>query len=584
MLLTGARILMECLLEQGVNVVFGYPGGAVLNLYDALYEYGDRIRHIRTAHEQAAAHAADGYARASGKTGVCVATSGPGATNLVTGIATAYMDSVPMVAITGNVARPLLGKNSFQEVDITGITRPITKKNYLVRDASELAGVVREAFRTAGSGRKGPVLVDLPKDVTAQTAEYAPAPPAPLESPALPSAGSLRRAALLLRESERPLLYGGGGIVASGAEREFAALAEKLDAPVSCSLMCQGGFDQSDARYLGMLGMHGTKASAEALGRCDLLVAAGTRFSDRVLCDAGRFGRNCRIVQIDIDPAEFGKNVGADLRLLGDVGAVLHEINALLEPRRRAGWMERALGWKRAFPLRQRRGEGGGVLPQEVLETLCGLAGPEAVVTTEVGQHQMWTAQFYTFRRPRTLLTSGGLGTMGFGLGAAIGAKTANPDRHVINVAGDGSFRMNCAELATLKRERIPVVELVFSNAALGMVRQWQKLFYGGRFSQSDIDGSVDCGMLANAFGLKAMTISRREEVEPVLRRALDLGEPVLVDCPVGKDLNVLPMVPADGSVEEPILEYDWNGTEAPRTAPEDGMTETGKSSDYGFS
>ncbi|MVB12661.1 Acetolactate synthase large subunit IlvB1 [Caprobacter fermentans] len=557
MMLTGARILMECLLEQGVDTVFGYPGGAVLNLYDALFEYRAKIRHVRTAHEQAAAHAADGYARASGKTGVCIATSGPGATNLVTGIATAYADSVPMVAITGNVARPLLGKNSFQEVEITAITRPVTKKSIPVQDVSELANVVREAFFLANSGRKGPVLIDIPKDVSAQTAEYVPAPRRSPEQSPPPSRESLRRAAAMLSESERPLLYGGGGVIAADAEREFARLAETLDAPVSCSLMCQGGFDQKDARYLGMLGMHGTKASAEAMKNCDLLIAVGTRFSDRVLCDAGRFARNCRILQIDIDPKEFGKNVGVDLRLQGDVKAVLGELLPLLTQRRHETWMQCAEQWKRDYPMRQQGQGAEDVLPQDVMEALCRLAGPEAILTTEVGQHQMWAAQFASFRNPRTFLTSGGLGTMGFGLGAAIGAKTAMPERTVVNIAGDGSFRMNCAELSTLSRERIPVLELIFSNSTLGMVRQWQKLFYGGRFSASDVEDAIDCEKLAQAFGVRAMTIHCKSEIEQVLSEALNCGEPVLVNCPVGKDLNVLPMVPSTGSVEEPILAMD---------------------------
>ncbi len=556
-MLTGSQILMECLLEQGVDTVFGYPGGAVLNLYDALYEYRTKIRHVRTAHEQAAAHAADGYARASGKTGVCIATSGPGATNLVTGIATAYADSTPLVAVTGNVERALLGKNSFQEVDITSITRPVTKKSILVRDVSELANVVREAFDLAGSGRKGPVLIDIPKDVSAQRTEFVPAAPKKAEKPALPSPESFRRAAAMLEESERPLLYGGGGVVASDASHEFALLAKTLDAPVSCTLMCQGGFDQEDSRYLGMLGMHGTKASAEALKRCDLLVAVGTRFSDRVLCDGEHFARNCRILQIDIDPAEFGKNIGVDLRLQGDVGAVLRELLPLFRPRSHGEWLEQAEEWKRDYPLHQEGREEEEILPQEVLETLCRLAGPDAILTTEVGQHQMWAAQFGTFRKPRTFLTSGGLGTMGFGLGAAIGAKMAKPDRTVVNIAGDGSFRMNCAELSTLARERIPVIELVLSNSTLGMVRQWQKLFYGGRFSQSDVEDAVDCEKLAEAFGVRAMTVSGRSEIETVLERALSCGGPVLVNCPVRKDLNVLPMVPASGSVEEPILEME---------------------------
>ncbi|MCI1966002.1 MAG: biosynthetic-type acetolactate synthase large subunit [Oscillospiraceae bacterium] len=557
MMLTGAQILMECLLEQGVDTVFGYPGGAVLNLYDALYEYRAQIRRIRTAHEQAAAHAADGYARASGKTGVCIATSGPGATNLVTGIATACADSVPVVAVTGNVARPLLGKNSFQEVDITSITRPVTKKSVLVRDVSELAEVLRDAFFVANSGRKGPVLVDIPKDVSAQKTEFVPVPARRAEPQGLPSPQSFRRAAAMLQESDRPFLYGGGGVIASNASKEFALLAETLDAPVSCSLMCQGGFDQEDERYLGMLGMHGTKASAQAIKTCDLLIAVGTRFSDRVLCDGQHFARNCRILQIDIDPAEFGKNIGVNLRLQGDIGAVLRKLLPLLKPQKHTEWRELAAEWKHEYPLCQTEQEPEEVLPQDVLETLCRLAGPDAVLTTEVGQHQMWAAQFVTFRKPRTFLTSGGLGTMGFGLGAAIGAKTAKPNRTVVNVAGDGSFRMNCAELSTLAREKIPVVELVFSNSTLGMVRQWQKLFYGGRFSASDVEDAVDCEKLAEAFGVAAMTISEKSEIEPVLERALAYGGPVLVNCPVCKDLNVLPMVPANASVEEPILEMD---------------------------
>jgi acetolactate synthase I/II/III large subunit len=447
MRLTGAQILMECLLEQGVDTVFGYPGGAVLNLYDALYEYRGKIRHIRTAHEQAAAHAADGYARASGKTGVCIATSGPGATNLVTGIATAWMDSIPMVAITGNVARHLLGKNSFQEVDITAITRPVTKKSILVRDASELASVVREAFDIAQSGRKGPVLIDIPKDVSAQTAEFVPQAPQQVQKPAKPSQQALRRAAAMLEESERPFLYGGGGVIASNAEKEFALLAEKLDAPVSCSLMCQGGFDQDNERYLGMLGMHGTKASAETMKHCDLLIAVGSRFSDRVLCDAERFGRNCRILHIDIDAREFGKNIGVDQRIQGDVGEILRQLLPLLKQQNHKNWMERVASWKRKYPLQQQ-----AKAPDEVLA-----------------------------------------------------------------------------------REKIPVIELVFSNSTLGMVRQWQKLFYSGHFSESDVDDAADCEKLAEAFGVRAMTISRKSEIEPVLRQALQSNGPVFINCPGGQ-------------------------------------------------
>ncbi len=553
MLLTGAQIVLECLLEQGVDTVFGYPGGAVLNLYDALYEYRDRIRHIRTSHEQAAAHAADGWARASGKTGVCIATSGPGATNLVTGIATAYMDSVPVVAITGNVSRDLLGLDSFQEVDITGITMPVTKHNYLVKHVERLADTVRNAFRIANSGRKGPVLVDIPKDVTAQKTEFTPGKPLPLAPPAFPSEACFAEAAAMLKESKKPFFYCGGGVIASGASREVKRFAEKLDAPVACSLMCQGGFDQRDPRYLGMLGMHGTKASAEAVKNCDLLVAAGTRFSDRVLCNAGLFARNCRILQIDIDTAEFGKNIEVALRMEGDLKAVLARLTELLPQRDHAAWMAQMLGCKQKYPLKQ-SGAPGEVLPQDVLETLCALTGGEAVITTEVGQHQMWAAQFYTFREERGFVSSGGLGTMGFGLGAAIGAQLARPEKRVVNVAGDGSFHMNCAELSTLSRYRIPVVELIFDNRALGMVRQWQKMFYGGRFSQTDVDGNTDYAKLAEAFGVKAMKIEKKDEIEPVLRAALSLKGPVLVDCRIGKDVNVLPMVPAGASVEDPIL------------------------------
>ena len=501
MLLTGAEILMECLLEQGADTVFGYPGGAVLNIYDALYEYRDRIRHIRTAHEQAAAHAADGFARSTGKTGVCIATSGPGATNLVTGIATAYMDSVPMVAITGNVALNLLGLDSFQEVDITGITMPVTKHNFLVKRVEDLADTVRSAFRIAGSGRKGPVLIDIPKDVTGNKCEFArkPLPPAQPES-AFPPPECFDAALEMLRESRRPFLYLGGGVIAAEAEAEAKEFAGKLDAPVACSLMCQGGYDQADGRYLGMLGMHGTKASAQAIKECDLLVAVGTRFSDRVLCNADLFGRRCRILQIDIDTAEFGKNIEIDRKLKGDAKAILARLNELLPQQDHADWMNAAKNWKISFPLRQKGETLETVLPQDVMETLCRLA-PDVIVTTEVGQHQMWAAQYGTFRKPRHFISSGGLGTMGFGLGAALGAQTANPGSRVVNVAGDGSFHMNCAELSTLARYKIPVIELLINNEVLGMVRQWQKLFYDGRFSQTDLDSPTDYKKLAEAFG-----------------------------------------------------------------------------------
>ncbi|MDD3229771.1 MAG: biosynthetic-type acetolactate synthase large subunit [Oscillospiraceae bacterium] len=552
MLLTGAQIIMECLLEQNVDTVFGYPGGAVLNIYDALYEYRNRIHHIRTAHEQGAAHAADGYARSTGKAGVCIATSGPGATNLVTGIATAYMDSVPVVAITGNVTVDLLGLDSFQEVDITGITMPITKHNFLVKNIEDLADTLRQAFQIAQSGRPGPVLVDIPKDVTAKKYEYHKQEPLPFFPVPHPAKTDLQHAVEMLKNSRKPFLYLGGGVTASGAAREAAAFAEKLDAPVSASLMAQGAFDAHNSRYMGMLGMHGTKTSAEAIKNCDLFVAVGTRFSDRVLCNAGLFARNCPILQIDIDAAEFNKNIDVDLRLEGDARQVLSILLPQLPQQSHPQWMEQIHSWKKQYPLTQTAK--AGVLPKDLLETLDRLTDSNAILTTEVGQHQMWTAQFYQFRRPRQFLTSGGLGTMGYGLGAAIGAQAANPEKYVINVAGDGGLHMNCNELSTLANYHLPVVELLFNNSVLGMVRQWQKLFYGSRFSQTTLDTNTDFCKLAEAFGVKAYRIRAKEEIEPVLQKALALREPVLVDCWVDKDVNVLPMVPSGSSVEDPML------------------------------
>lgn len=576
MRLTGAQIIMECLLEQQVDTVFGYPGGAVLNIYDALYEYQDRINHICTAHEQGAAHAADGYSRSSGKTGVCIATSGPGATNLVTGIATAYMDSVPMVAITGNVNLNLLGLDSFQEVDITGITMPITKHNFIVKKIEYLADALRQAFRIANEGRKGPVLVDIPKDITAQTCEFTPktnvdlslaqelAMHLPVPKPKVKCKESrLEKALELLKNSKRPFVYTGGGLLAAQASPELAELAEKLDAPVASSLMCQGGFDQKNPRYLGMLGMHGTMASARALKHCDLFLAVGTRFSDRVICNAGLFAKHCPIIQIDIDPAEFNKNVTAQIKLTGDAKEILTAINARLEPQSHPGWMADIARWKEEFPLHQVSATADGVTPQLVMETLHELTGRDCVITTEVGQHQMWAAQFFEFERPRQFLTSGGLGTMGFGLGAALGAQMANPDRKVINVAGDGSFHMNCNELSTAVKYNIPIVELVLDNAVLGMVRQWQKLFYGYRFSHTTMEKATNYELLAQAFGMKAYTITSREQVAPVLREALAQEGPVLVHCRIDPDINVLPMVPAGASAEEPILEMEEGGNRA---------------------
>ena len=554
MLLTGAEIIMECLLEQGVDTVFGYPGGAVLNIYDALYQYGGKLRHIETSHEQNAAHAADGYARATGKTGVCIATSGPGATNLVTGIATAYMDSIPMVAITGNVNLGLLGLDSFQEVDITGITMPVTKHNFIVKDVSQLADTLRKAFRIAQEGRKGPVLVDIPKDITAQKCEFTPLAQLPEPEPEhFPSDQSFERAMELIRKSERPFLYTGGGVIASEASEELAALAERLDAPVASSLMSQGAFDQSSPRYMGMLGMHGTKTAALGVKHCDLFIAVGTRFSDRVTCNADLFGTHFPIIQIDIDPAEFDKNVHVDVRLRGDAKQILSRLLEIAPQMDHADWMRDVESWNLNYPLMQRPAP-DGVTPQEVLGTLGRLTDSEAILTTEVGQHQMWAAQFYTFRHPRQFLTSGGLGTMGFGLGAAMGAQLGRPDKRVINIAGDGSFHMNCSELSTLSKYNIPVIELIFNNTVLGMVRQWQKLFYENRFSQTDLEKKTDYEMLARAFGVKALTIREQADIEPVLKEARGTDGPVLINCLINKDINVLPMVPAGASVEDPIL------------------------------
>ncbi|MDD5952163.1 MAG: biosynthetic-type acetolactate synthase large subunit [Oscillospiraceae bacterium] len=569
MRLTGAQIIMECLLEQKVDTVFGYPGGAVLNIYDALYEYQDRINHVCTAHEQGAAHAADGYARASGKTGVCIATSGPGATNLVTGIATAYMDSVPMVAITGNVNLNLLGLDSFQEVDITGITMPVTKHNFIVKKIEDLADTIRHAFRIANEGRKGPVLVDIPKDITGAVCEFTPRDVhqpfdeaqerrqhLPVSKPLpKPKETKLEAALELISKSQRPFLYGGGGVIASGCEEEFAAFAEKIDAPVATSLMCQGGYDQSSGRYMGMLGMHGTMTSAQALKNCDLFIAVGTRFSDRVLCNSKLFARHCPIIQIDIDPAEFDKQIDISVKLGGDAKEILQILLDRCQKEEHTEWMAEIAEWKSLYPLHQTPVHPGAVTPQALMETLRSLTDDQDILTTEVGQHQMWAAQFYEFRKPRTFLTSGGLGTMGYGLGAAIGAKYACPEQRVINIAGDGSFHMNCNELSTAAKYNVPIVEIVVNNEVLGMVRQWQKLFYDKRYSSTTMEKPTDYEKLAEAFGVKGYTIRKQEELEPVLREALSQDGPVLVNCVIDKDINVLPMVPAGKSAEEPLLE-----------------------------
>ncbi len=551
--INGSDIIMECLIEQGVDTVFGYPGGAVLNIYDALYKYEDKIKHVLTSHEQGAAHAADGYARSSGKVGVCIATSGPGATNLVTGIATAYMDSVPMVAITGNVGRSLLGLDSFQEVDITGITMSITKHNFLIKNVEELADTVREAFVIANSGRKGPVLIDIPKDITGAMCDFTPVAPKKIEASAeLPPKEWLDKTIDMLKNSKRPMIYAGGGVMWSGATDALHEFADKLDAPVSCSLMCQGGFDQENSRYVGMLGMHGTKVSAQTIKHCDLLIAVGSRFSDRVIGNQQLFAKNFPVIQIDVDAAEFNKNIPVSVRLKGDAKVILEELLKALPQCEHGDWMNEIETWKNMYPLVQK---GKGVTPQSILSTLSKMTNDNSVITTEVGQHQMWTAQYYTFRRPQQMLTSGGLGTMGYGLGASIGAKFANPTKKVINIAGDGSFHMNLNELATASKYNVPIIEMIFDNQVLGMVRQWQKLFYDGRFSSTTLEKKTDYEFLAKAFGIKMLKIEKEEQIESVLKEALSANEPVLIHCVIDKDFNVLPMVPTGASVEDPILE-----------------------------
>lgn len=554
MILSGSQIILECLLEQDVDTVFGYPGGAVLNIYDALYDYSDKITHILTSHEQGASHAADGYARTTGKTGVVIATSGPGATNLVTGLATAYMDSIPIVAITGNVATSLLGLDSFQEVDITGITMPVTKHNCIVKDVTKLADTIREAFFIANDGRKGPVLIDIPKDITATKCEYEPQ--KPKEHTYNVSEEEITEAAKIIKKSKRPFIYAGGGVVSCDAVSELSKFAELTDAPVSLSLMGQCAFDNTSPRYTGMMGMHGTKTSSLALTECDLLIVLGSRFSDRVTCNAKSFraAAGAKILHIDIDPAEINKNIEADYKVCGNLKLVLKKLNKLITPVRHTEWLEKIFAWKKAYPLCQASEDENDVLPQEILEMLYDITNGEAIISTEVGQHQMWTAEFYNFRKPRSFASSGGLGTMGYGLGAAIGCKVGNPEKVVVNCAGDGSFYMNMNELTTLAKYQLPVIELVFNNSVLGMVRQWQKLFYNNRFSQTTLEKPTDFELLGKAIGIKAMTIRTKKDIRPVLENAVALNKPVLINCIIGKDINVLPMVPAGASISEPIL------------------------------
>lgn len=554
----GSEILLECLLEQGVDTIFGYPGGSVLNIYDALYKYQDRIRHVLTAHEQGATHAADGYARSTGKTGVALVTSGPGATNTVTGIATAFMDSIPLVVITGNVPVSLLGLDSFQEVDITGITMPITKHNFIVKKIEDLADTIRRAFEIANTGRKGPVLVDIPKDITAALFDYEPkAVPAIVPNADTMTDADVEVAVEMIRQSKKPFVYTGGGVIASDAAAQVRELVGLIDAPVSSSLMGQGGFDNFDQRYIGMLGMHGSKTAANAVSECDLFIGIGTRFSDRVILKISAFAPHAKILQIDIDPAEINKNIRVDHTLVGDVKCVLERLNPQLGQSSHPAWMKQIQAWKQEFPNLQKGKTPDALLPQQIIETLCELTDGEAVISTEVGQNQMWAAQYYNFKHTRQFLTSGGHGTMGYGLGAAIGAQVGNPDKTVVNIAGDGSFQMNCNELVTLSKYNIPVIELLLNNEVLGMVRQWQRLFYGKRFSQTTLERKTDYVMLAGAYGIEAYNITRPEEIRPVLEKALAANGPVLLNCVIDRDINVLPMVPAGAAIDEPILEIE---------------------------
>ncbi|HIW20891.1 MAG TPA: biosynthetic-type acetolactate synthase large subunit [Candidatus Dorea intestinavium] len=556
MQLTGAQIVMECLKEQGVDTVFGFPGGAILNVYDALYEYQEEITHYLTSHEQGASHAADGYARATGKVGVCFATSGPGATNLVTGIATAYMDSVPLVAITCNVAAPLLGKDSFQEIDIAGITMPITKHNYIVKNVKDLANTIRKAFIIAKKGRPGPVLIDIPKDITAAKCEYKLEEVRTNKEVPKVKKEDLTKALKQIEKAKKPFLFVGGGAVISGAGAEVLKLAETLDAPVADSLMGKGAFPGTHKLYTGMLGMHGTKAANYGVSQCDLLIVIGARFSDRVTGNAKKFAKNAKIIQIDIDEAEINKNILVATGIIGDIKETLQLLNEEIRQQEHQDWVEKILDYKKRFPLRYHEEVlTGPSIIKEIYQETKG----EAIIVTEVGQHQMWAAQFYAYTKPRTLLTSGGLGTMGYGLGAAIGAKVGCPNKTVINIAGDGCFRMNLNEIATAARYQIPLIEVVINNQVLGMVRQWQSLFYGQRYSQTILEDQVDFATVAKGLGAKGIRVTSKEEFSKAFKQALTEKGPVVIDCQIEKDEKVWPMVAPGASIEEVFDENDLN-------------------------
>ena len=554
MQLTGSEIVIECLKEQGVDTVFGYPGGAILNVYDELYKHQNEIKHILTSHEQGAAHAADGYARATGKVGVCLATSGPGATNLVTGIATAYMDSIPIVAITCNVGVSLLGKDSFQEIDITGITLPITKHNFIVKDVNNLAATIRKAFAIAKKGRPGPVLIDIPKDVTANKAEYVKEKPVAVEPSQNICETQLDTAVEMIKEAKKPYIFVGGGAILSGASEELYTFAKKVDAPVTDSLMGKGAFPGTDPLYTGMLGMHGTKTSNYGVSECDLLIVIGARFSDRVTGNAQKFAQNAKIIQIDVDVAEMNKNVMISAGVVGDIKVVLDRLNERLEQQDHAEWVTKIQEYKEKYPLVYHKDVLSGPF---VVEEIYRQTKGEAIISTEVGQHQMWAAQFYKYTKPRTFLTSGGLGTMGYGLGAALGAKSGREDKVVVNIAGDGCFRMNMNEIATAVRHNIPVIQVVINNHVLGMVRQWQNLFYGQRYSATVLNDAVDFLKLAEAMGAEGIRATTQEEFKSAFEKAMNLGRPVVIDCQIDSDDKVWPMVAPGAAISEAFDEAD---------------------------
>ncbi len=555
MQLTGSEIVVECLKEQGVDTIFGYPGGTILNIYDALYKHQDEITHILTSHEQGASHAADGYARATGKVGVCLATSGPGATNLVTGIATAYMDSVPMVAITCNVATALLGKDTFQEIDITGVTMPITKHNFIVKDIKKLADTIRRAFVISKTGRPGPVLIDITKDVTAEKTEYTKKEPQKVERMKdRITAESIEKAVKLIKKAQKPVIFVGGGAVISNAYEELLDFVTKVDAPVTDTLMGKGAFNGEHPYYMGMLGMHGTKTANLSVTECDLLITIGARFSDRVTGNTKRFSRNAKVLQIDVDPAEVNKNIVVAHHIIGDIKEALTELNQNLEAQSHEEWIKKVEDLKERNPLVYREDMLNGPY---IIEQIYEITKGDALITTEVGQHQMWAAQFYKYKLPRTFITSGGLGTMGYGLGASLGAQLGRPDKQVINIAGDGCFRMNMNEIATAARYNIPIVQVVINNHVLGMVRQWQNLFYEQRYSQTILNDKVDFVKLAEAMGATAYRVTKKEEFADVLIKAMNHNGPVVIDCIVDCDDKVFPMVAPGGAIEEAFNEED---------------------------